>query len=63
MAEVTGVTFKEGGKVKEADYIHRNFDLAEVQAAYKDVCGRLMRIQQAINVANLTKEFDVDVAL
>ncbi len=48
---------------KEADYIHRNFDLAEVQAAYKDVCGRLMRIQQAINVANLTKEFDVDVAL
>ena len=48
---------------KEADYVHRNFDLEEVQKAYKDVCDELMRIQQAINVANLTKEFDVDIEL
>lgn len=48
---------------KEADYVHRNFDLAEVQEAYKNVCDELMRLQQAINVANLTKEFDVDIDL
>jgi len=48
---------------KEADYVHRNFDLAEVQRAYKNVCDELMRIQQAINTVNLTKEFDVDVEL
>lgn len=48
---------------KEADYVHRNFDPAEVQKAYKEVCDELMRVQQAINVVNLTREFDVDIEL
>lgn len=48
---------------KEPDLVHRNFNSDEVQAAYKETCDQLMRIQQAINVANLTIEFDVDVKL
>ncbi len=48
---------------KEADIIHRNFNLDEVQSEYKRVCDELMKIQQAINIANLTKEFEVDVEL
>ena len=48
---------------KEPDLIHRNFNSDEVQAAYKETCDQLMRIQQAINVANLTVEFDVAIEL
>lgn len=46
---------------KEADYTCRNFDVSEVQAEYDKVCIDLMTIQQAINVANLTIYFDVDI--
>jgi len=46
---------------KEADYICRNFDIAEVQAAYDAVCEELMKLQQAINIANLTVEFEVRI--
>ena len=46
---------------KEADYTCRNFDIAEVQAAYDKVCNDLMAIQQAINMANLTSYFEVDI--
>lgn len=48
---------------KEPDIVHRNFNIAEVQVAYREVCGELMRIQQALNVANLTKEFEVNIDL
>jgi len=46
---------------KEADYICRNFDIAEVQAAYDSVCEELMKLQQAINIANLTVESEVGI--
>lgn len=44
---------------READFVCRNFDLAEVQAAYDSVSQELMQLQQAINIANLTISFDV----
>jgi len=47
---------------READFVCRNFDLAEVQGEYNRVCEELMQIQQAINVANLTIFFDVENA-
>lgn len=45
---------------READIICRNFDAAEVQKEYDRITDELMRIQQAINIANLTVEFDVE---
>ena len=48
---------------KEPDIVHRNFDMEAVQAAYKETCNELMRIQQAVNIANLTEEFEVDLDL
>lgn len=48
---------------KEADYVCRNFNIDDVQKEYDRVCDELMQLQQAINIANLTIEFDVDVAL
>lgn len=63
MAQIPEVERSRAYGSKEADYTHRNFDLDEVQKAYKDVCDELMRIQQAINIVNLTKEFDVDIEL
>ncbi|HEZ7986085.1 MAG TPA: hypothetical protein RWO09_04030 [Ruminococcus sp.] len=45
---------------READIICRNFDIAEVQEEYNKVTDELMKIQQAINIANLTVEFDVE---
>lgn len=48
---------------KEPDLVHRNFAIEEAKAAYSEVCDELMRIQQAINIANLTKEFEVDIEL
>lgn len=46
---------------READIVHRNFDLAPVQEAYDAVTSELMSIQQAINIANLTCIFEVDI--
>lgn len=46
---------------KEADYVHRNFDVAEVQTAYDNVCTELMKLQQAINIVNLTEEFEIPI--
>ncbi len=45
----------------DADYICRNFVIEDVQKEYDRVCKELMKIQQAINIANLTIEFDVDI--
>lgn len=45
---------------READIVNRNFNIEEVQAEYNRVSDELLRIQQAINVANLTIDFDVD---
>ena len=36
-------------------------DAAEVRAAYDKVVQDLMEIQQAINIANLTETFEVDL--
>ncbi|MBR0280484.1 MAG: hypothetical protein IJQ81_02700 [Oscillibacter sp.] len=46
---------------READIRCRNFDAAEVRAAYDKVAQDLMEIQQAINIANLTETFEVDL--
>lgn len=46
---------------READITCRNFDAAEVRAAYDKVVQDLMEIQQAINIANLTETFEVDL--
>lgn len=46
---------------KEPDITQRNFNIDDVQAEYDRVSDELLRIQQAINVANLTIEFDVDI--
>lgn len=46
---------------READFVCRNFDIEEVKAAYDAVCEELMQIQQAINVANLTITFEVEM--
>ena len=46
---------------READIKCRNFDAAEVRAAYDKIVTDLMEIQQAINVANLTETFEVDL--
>jgi len=46
---------------READITCRNFDAAEVRAAYDKVSQDLMEIQQAINIANLTETFEVDL--
>lgn len=46
---------------KEPDITHRNFAIDEVQARYDELCENLMKLQQAINIANLTVEFDVDI--
>jgi len=48
---------------KDADYVCRNFNVDEVKAAYASTSEQLMRIQQAINIVNLTKEFEVDIEL
>lgn len=46
---------------KEPDITHRNFSVDEVQTRYDELCEDLMKLQQAINIANLTIEFDVDI--
>lgn len=46
---------------READITCRNFDVAEVREAYDKVVQDLMAIQQAINIANLTDTFEVDL--
>lgn len=46
---------------RDADFVCRNFDIADVRAAYDDVSKRLMDIQQAINTANLIEKFEVSI--
>ena len=46
---------------READITCRNFDVAEVREAYDKITADLMAIQQAINIANLTETFEVDL--
>ena len=46
---------------READVTCRNFDAAEVRAAYDQVTADLMALQQAINIANLTDTFEVEI--
>ncbi len=46
---------------READFVCRNFDVAQVQEEYDRVSEELLRIQQAINIANLTVNFEVDI--
>lgn len=63
LISIPEVTRTRGLGGKEPDLVHRNFDANEVQAAYKATCKELMLIQQAINVVNLTKEFEINIEL
>lgn len=45
---------------READFVCRNFDIAQVQAEYDRVSEELLRIQQAVNLANLMVTFEVE---
>lgn len=47
----------------DADYICRNFNIEDVKNEYAIVKDELIRLQQAINLANLTEEFEVDIDL
>ena len=60
MLQVPEKTRQRGYSQREADFVCRNFDIHEVQAAYDIVCQGLMDIQQAINIANLTIQFEVE---
>ena len=46
---------------READVTCRNFSLQEVREDYDRLTGELMELQQAINMANLTETFEVDI--
>ncbi len=61
LLQVPEKTRQAGYGTREADFVCRNFDLAEVEEEYERVCGELMDIQQAINLANLTLTFQVDL--
>ena len=56
----TGRQRAYGGR--EPDITHRNFDPVPVKARYDEVCQELMDVQQAINIANLTVTFEVDLS-
>lgn len=45
---------------KEADYVCRNFDLEEVKQYYNMVVDQLLKIQEAINLANIEVYFEID---
>ena len=61
MCQIPEVTRNREYGSKEPDITHRNFANDEVQARYDGLCEELMRLQQAINIANLTIEFNVDI--
>lgn len=46
-----------------ADYVCRNFEIEDVKTEYESVKKELIDLQQAINLANLTEEFDIDIKL
>ncbi len=45
----------------DADITCRNFEQSEVRAAYDRTTKELMELQQAINIANLTQTFEVEL--
>ena len=61
MLDIPEVTRTRNFGSREADIVHRNFDIDSVRAEYDSVTAELMAIQQAINIANLTCTFDVDI--
>ena len=44
-----------------SEYTMLNYDLNEVDVKFRSVCDELIAIQQALNIANLTKTFEVDI--
>ena len=44
-----------------SEYTMLNYDLNEVNVKFRSVCDELIAIQQALNIANLTKTFEVDI--
>lgn len=50
-----------GSRANPDDYIFRNFDVKEAEAAFEDISNELIQIQSELNVANVTKTFEVDL--
>lgn len=46
---------------KLPDIVHRNFDAKAVQATYERISNKLIATQQAINIANLTVMFEIEL--
>lgn len=46
-----------------SEYTELNYDPKEVEATFRAVCDELIAIQQALNIANLTETFEVDIDL
>lgn len=63
LLQIPEKTRERGFRGMEADYVCRNFDIEDVKKEYANVKDELIRLQQAINLANLTEEFDVDIDL
>ena len=61
MLQIPEQTRTRGYGSREADFVHRNFEIDEVQAEYDKVCDELMALQQSVNIANLTMTFEVDI--
>lgn len=44
-----------------SEYTERNYDSEDANKQYEKVCADLVMIQQAIDMANLTRTFEVDI--
>ena len=44
-----------------SEYTERNYDSEDAEKMYQDVCMELIAIQQAIDMANLTRTLEVDI--
>lgn len=44
-----------------SEYTERNYDSEDVEKKYQETCTELITIQQAIDMANLTRTFEVNI--
>ena len=50
-----------GVRANPDDYIFRNFDVKEAEEVFEAVSAELIQIQSELNVANVTKTFEVNI--
>lgn len=61
MLQVPETSRISGFQRKEPEIVHRNFNKENVQKTYDETTDRLLALQQAVNIANLTETFEVDL--